>query len=414
MKSSTSRFTAVLVTLAFMATESSATEGYFSLGYGATQRGQGGAGVAQSADAMSATVNPAGVADVGRQLQFGVQFFVPKRGYTGTGTVFVPSGEVRSDKDLFLSPSFAYNKPLKSGAVLNFALYGNGGMNTTYPGGLGGCGSVFCGGPAGVDLSQLFISATYANRVGNLSYGIAPTLAVQAFSASGLAAFGGISVDPGKLSNNGMDWSYGIGLRAGIQYDVSPTVRVGISGQSKINMSEFDKYSGLFADGGDFDIPASVTAGVAWDARPNVTIMADVQHIFYTGVGAISNSGSAGPMGAPGGAGFGWDDVTVIKLGAEWRKNNKITWRAGYAYATNPIGPEDVTLNIIAPGLVQHHFTFGGTYKLNQRDSLDFSVVYVAPNSVTGAETTPGGPTPGSVEIDMEQFSATIGWTRNF
>lgn len=414
MKKSTVRFAAGLATLALLATETSATEGYFALGYGATQRGQGGAGVAQSTDAMSATVNPASVADVGRQLQLGLEFFSPDRGYDATGTFFVPSGAVRSDANLFLVPNFAYNMPLNNGAVLNFAMYGNGGMNTTYPDGLGGCGSVYCGGPAGVDLSQLFISATYANRAGNLSYGISPTLAVQAFSATGLVAFSGISADPANLSDNGMDWSYGVGLRAGVQYDVSSTMRVGFSGQTKINMSEFDKYSGLFADGGDFDIPATVTAGVAWDARPDLTIMADIQHIFYTGVGAISNAVDAGALGAPGGAGFGWDDVTVLKLGAEWRKNDTITWRAGYAYATNPIGPEDVTLNILAPGLVQHHFTFGGTYKVNQRDSLDFALIYVAPNSVTGAETTPAGPTPGTIEIDMKQFAATIGWTRNF
>ncbi len=414
MKRTTSRYAAGLVTLALLATESSATEGYFALGYGATQRGQGGAGVAQSSDAMSATINPAGAADVGRQLQLGLEFFVPDRGYQGTGTIFVPSGDIRSDGNLFLVPNFAYNKPLNNGAVLNFAMYGNGGMNTTFPDGLGGCGSVFCGGPAGVDLSQLFISATYANRSGNLTYGISPTVAVQAFSATGLAAFGGISVDPTNLSDNGMDWSYGIGLRAGVQYDLSPTMRVGISGQTKINMSNFDKYAGLFADGGDFDIPATVTAGLAWDTRPDLTLMADVQHIFYTGVGAISNAGNAGALGAPGGAGFGWDDVTVLKLGAEWRKNSQITWRAGYAYATNPIGPEDVTLNILAPGLVQHHFTVGGSYKVNQRDSLDFALIYVAPNSVIGAETTPTGPTPGTIEIDMKQFAATIGWTRNF
>ena len=400
--------------LAASATTVGATEGYFALGYGPVQRGQGGAGVAHSTDAMAGTVNPAGITNVGRQFQGGLELFIPKRGYEGTGTFFVPPGEVRSDRDFFLVPNIAYNLPLNNGAVLNFAMYGNGGMNTTYPAGLAGCGSVFCGGPAGVDLNQLFISATYARKIGNLSYGVAPTIAVQAFKAEGLGAFSAISVAPGSLTDNGYDWAFGVGLRAGLQYEVSPTVRVGVSAQTKINMTKFDKYAGLYENGGDFDIPASVSVGVAVDAGSDLTLMADYQRIFYSDVGAVGNAGDAGALGAPGGAGFGWDDVGVAKFGVEWRKSNKMTWRAGYAYSTNPIGPEDVTLNILAPGVVKHHVTLGGTYMVNSRDSMEFAFIYAAPNSVSGAETTPSGPTPGLVEIDMNQFSATVGWTRRF
>ena len=44
------------------------------------------------------------------------------------------------------------------------------------------------------------------------------------------------------------------------------------------------KYSGLFADGGSFDIPANITAGLAYDLTPDLTVMADWRHIFYSGV----------------------------------------------------------------------------------------------------------------------------------
>ncbi len=395
-------------------TSAQATEGYFALGYDPGQRALAGAGVARGFEAMSSAVNPAGVAGVGKQMQLGIELFAPFRGYTGTGTVFVPSGSVDSKENLFPIPNFSFNKPLANGAVLNFSAYGNGGMNTTYPTGLAGCGSVYCSGRAGVDLSQLFLSVTYAKKVGAVSYGIAPTVAIQRFGATGLGAFGAISSDPAHLSNTGYDMSYGYGLRAGIEVELSPTVQFGLAGQTKMQMSRFKKYAGLFENGGDFDIPASITAGVAWKARPDLTVLADYQRIFYSGVGAVGNSNSAGPLGAPGGAGFGWDDVGVIKLGLEWQKNDKMTWRAGYAYVTNPVGPEDVTLNIIAPGIVKHHLAGGGSYRFDDRNSIDFSVNYALPNTVTGAEVTPGGPTPGKVKLNMHQLSASIGWTRRF
>ena len=330
-----------------------ATEGYFALGYGPVQRGQGGAGVAHAFDAMAAANNPAAAAAVGNEFSFGLEVFAPNRGYEGTATGFVPSGVVDSDHPLFPIPNFAWNRTLDGGAVLNVVAYGNGGMNTSYPTGLAGCGSVYCGGKAGVDLAQLFLSVTYAREEGRLSWGIAPTVVAQAFEARGLGAFAGLSTDATALTDRGRDMSYGVGLRAGLRYAMSETLSFGISGQTKMQMSKFDTYAGLFENAGAFDIPASATVGLAWKASPSLTLMADYQHIWYSDVPAVGNATNAGPLGAPGGAGFGWDDVDVLKLGAEWRSSAEMTWRAGYAHATNPVGPEDVTLNIIAPGIVE-------------------------------------------------------------
>jgi long-chain fatty acid transport protein len=63
-------------------------------------------------------------------------------------------------------------------------MFGNGGMDTDYPGvasqtcPIGGIGT-FCGGAIGIDLAQVFISASFAD--GRFSLGIAPIFAVQAF-----------------------------------------------------------------------------------------------------------------------------------------------------------------------------------------------------------------------------------------
>lgn len=391
-----------------------ATEGYFALGYGVAQKGLAGAGVAYSQDAMSGTINPASLAGVGEELTFGLEVFMPDRGYTGEGTYFVPWGDVDSEHGAFLIPNFAYNKPLDDGGVVNIAVYGNGGMNTSYEVGLNGCGSVFCGGKAGVDLTQLFIAATYARKDGNLSWGVTPVLAVQRFSARGLGAFAGISTDPANMTNRGSDTSTGVGLRAGLKYDITPELSFGLAGQTEFDMSKFDNYAGLFENGGDFDIPASITTGLTWKAQPGLALMLDYQKIFYSDVGAVGNATDAGPLGARGGAGFGWDDVEVIRIGAEWQASDTMIWRAGYAHADNPIGPEDVTLNILAPGVVEDHYAVGGTRILNDRDRIDFAFIYADTSTVTGAETTPMGPTPGTVKLRMKQYAVSVGWTRKF
>ncbi|MAQ38366.1 MULTISPECIES: OmpP1/FadL family transporter [Thioclava] len=406
----------------------SATEGYFALAYGPAQRGVGGAGVAYSQDAMSGAINPAASAKIDRELSIGVELFAPFREYRSSGGsefAFVPEGTHKSNNNIFLVPNVAYNMPLSNGGVLNFAFYGNGGMNSSYddltnncPSGPPGAGSgVFCGGEAGVDLTQAFLSLGYAQQNGRLAWGVAPTLAVQRFSAKGLSYFrdAGLSADPANMTNRGYDYSWGLGLRAGLQYEVTPAVTLGISGQTKFRMSKFDKYSGLFENKGSFDIPASLAVGVAVKATPTLNLMLDYQRIFYSGVDSVANPTTAtAQFGSKGGSGFGWDDVDVLRIGAEWQQSPDMTWRAGYAHATNPIGKEDVTFNILAPGVVEDHFSFGGTRKLNDRDRLDFSIAYVLPHSVSGPEMTPMGPTGNTIKLKMEQVSLSVGWSRKF
>ncbi|MCF6317052.1 MAG: outer membrane protein transport protein [Marinosulfonomonas sp.] len=386
-------------TALLLATPAAATNGMFALGFSTNQRAMGGAGVAYGYEAMSATQNPALAASVGHQFQLGIDFFSPDRGYSAAGAPAPTlNGSYRSDSNLFPVPNVSYNRPLANGAVFNISMYGNGGMNTDFS------ESVFSAGPTGIDLSQLFISATYAKKTGNFSWGISPTVVAQRFQAEGLAAFGSASVNPAALTDNGYEWSFGYGLKAGVHYQASSTLSFGLAAQTKMNMSNFDSYAGLFENAGSFDIPASITAGVAWRARPNLTLMLDLQRIFYSGVPAISNAGNAGAFGAPNGAGFGWDNINVLKLGMEWKANDRMTWRAGYAYSENPLGPEDVGLGILAPGIVTHHLTAGGTYAFSDKNAMDFAIEYAPSNSVTN----------GPVTIDMSQISLSVGWTHTF
>lgn len=398
-----------------------ATEGYFAIGSDAVARGQGGAGVAAPGEnAMASAINPAAVAGLGNEFSLGLEAFAPSRGYsTSTAPGFVAPGSVRSGHGLFPVPNFALNKKLANGAVLNIAAYGNGGMNTSYPDvvnpNCGGGSGVFCMGKAGVDLSQLFLSVTYAKQSGNISWGVSPTIVGQAFKAWGLGAFSGLSSDPTALTDNGYAYSLGYGLRAGLQAELSPQLSFGISAQTKMKMGKFNKYAGLFAGAGSFDIPASATVGIAYKVNSQWTVMADIQRIWYSGIPAVANPyASLSPLGAPDGPGFGWKDVSVVKLGAVWKQSDKMTWRFGYAHSTNPVTPMNVTINILAPGVVTNHFTVGGTYKMSERDSLDFALVYAPKHSVTGPELTASGPTGRDITLDMHQFEATVGWTRKF
>ena len=414
--------------------QAQATEGYFQYGYGARQGALGGAGVADSRDAMALSLNPAGIVDVGRQFQVGASLFAPFRDYTATGTFFVAPGSFDSDSNYFVVPNIAYSSPIDADSAWGITVFGNGGMNTNWPNMANtslGCTfgvppigvvkpGVFCGGPAGVDMMQAFIAAGYARRFGAFSVGISPTFVIQRFKGEGLAPFAPFSSNPASLTDNGYSYSYGGGLRAGVEWSVAPNFRVAVAGSTPMWMTKFTKYSGLFADGGMFDIPANLTAGVAWDAMPSLTLMVDYKHIFYGSISSIADSGvitGPGVLGLSNGPGFGWHDVDVFKIGVEWRATPVWTLRAGYAHNTNPIKSTDVTFNILAPGVVTDHFTGGFAYQATPNSTFEFAAAYIPVHSVSGPELLPAGfppVPPGNIEISMHQYQFTLGYTYKF
>ena len=173
-----------------------ATNGYFSHGYGMKSKGMAGATTAMADDAFGGATNPAKMVFVGDRIDFGADLFSPRRSASRTGSIAGLNGTADSDSNYFLIPEFGYNKLISPNLSLGVTVYGNGGMNTDYPGGqipagnpicggFGGAGgpyNLLCGsGKLGVDLSQLIIAPTAAFKVSaNHSLGISPLFAYLA------------------------------------------------------------------------------------------------------------------------------------------------------------------------------------------------------------------------------------------
>ena len=400
------------------------TEGYFQHGYGARHKALGGAGVADGRDSTAISLNPAGLVHAGTEVTAAVSAFSPRREFEGgPAPGFTPTGTVESDSNWFAIPNLAatYRLPPNPFAdVIGFSVYGSGGMNTDYPSVAGGAFSpgpgIFGFGSLGVDLQQALISVAVAKTIApGVSVGVAPILARQQIKLKGLGAFAqpGVSSDPGSVTNNGHEVSWGFGVRGGIEVAVAPNIRLGVAGNTPIWSQELDKYRGLFAEQGSFDIPASVQAGIAVDVTPNLTLLADYRRIWFGAIDSIANPSTnillGYPLGSDNGPGFGWDNVDVVKVGVEWRTSPDVTLRAGYAYATNPISPRDVQFNILAPAVVQHHITAGFEYKVDDAWSIELAGLYAPEGSVRGGELPGFGNPAHSIEISMYQFEATFG-----
>lgn len=487
--------TAALAACAVIPVTASATNGYFSHGWGTKSKAMAGVATALPQDSLVTATNPAGMAFVGTRLDLGVAFFNPSdRGYKANADFdvnamgfptgpFVTPGTYDSDKDWFLIPSIGYNREIDEYSTIGVAVYGNGGMNTHYkdrpvwenfapaPNQLGvpdpsfappgtvasPSGLLFTatnppmpvtdpsapsppngpnvnpGGyltattPTGVNLEQLFVEIPYTYKFGDgkQSVAIAPVFAAQNFEAKGLQPFQAASVHPDKVTNNGKEWSYGFGVHVGWFGEINEQLSAGISYRTKMWMGELDDYAGLFANGGDFDIPAMFNLGLAYKVKPNVTVGLDYQRIFYDEIDALANSNdkdispcfteSPKPnicLGGKDGLGFGWDSMDVVKLGLRYDHNEKLSFMGGASYNSQFSTGRQALFNILAPATVRWHLTLGATYRHSDSDAFNLAFSYMPKEELDGTSASITQTQTGS--IYMQQMDIEISWNHLF
>ena len=403
-----------------------ATNGYFSHGYGISNKGQAGAGVATTQNAMSGATNPAALAKAGNRFDFGIENFTPDR---TAQTRHDNSGNYDGNNDSsFLIPEFAYNQEFGTDKTFGVVVYGNGGMNTRYNA-IGVYAGASGAAETGVNLEQLFIAPTFTFKINpKHSVGVSLNIIQQKFEAYGIAGFCGFKVTPcadsgasaasaAGLSDQGEDTSTGYSVKIGWAGQLADNFSMGFAYQTMSDMDKFDKYNQLFAEQGGFDIPSNWTLGVAFQPTTGMNLMFDVQQINYTDVASISNANnsSQGGLGSSNGRGFGWDDMTVYKLGGEYAVNSNMVLRAGYSVTDQPIGTDDTSFNLIAPAVVEEHFTFGMTYTLANKSELSAFVMYAPEVTVTGNAAAGVGASAGAngnANLTMSQtaFGMGYGW----
>ncbi len=460
---------ATAITTLLLTTPLWATNGYFTHGTGTKNKGMAGSGLAMPEDAISVANNPAAALANTGKYDLGIAIFSPRRHYETSesmlngqfGSFTIGPNNIESDNDLHFIPHMAGSWKINDVSAWAAAFYGKGGMNTEWKYGtatfdpdgpgpapvatyVGTYGAGVTGEPpggnggAGVDLSQAFLDLTYARSLGdNFTFGVSLVGVMQVFAARGLVAFSGFTetfassivsgggpVPVDNLTNNGHEQSCGVGVKLGLQWEVTDSLSFAASYKPKISMSKLKDYSDLFADSGNMDIPADMKLGLTFRPNQAFALNFDVERIWYNDVTSVGNPFSnmfncptANPLGSDvsyclggkNGAGFGWEDMTVYKIGAQWSPGNDWTWRAGFSHGDQPIPDSEMVFNILAPGVMEDHATFGFTRELSSGDEFNMSFMYAFKKTVSGPNAL--DPTQ-TISMDMKQWEIefSYGW----
>ena len=295
----------------------------------------------------------------------------------------------------------------------------------------------------------------YSGKVNdNFAWGIGPVFAIQAFEAQGVASYASFTKTfnecfftippntppsqwpcdptPSSLTNNGHEISTGFGFAGGVWFALTDTISMGLSYQSEISMSEFDDYADLFAEAGGFDIPSSAKLGFSFSGLNNARLNLDIEHTTFSETGSVGNpmtnlfscptaifAQTGDPelaltlgefdncLGGSNGGGFGWEDMTTYKFGVELDTSDRTSWRFGYSYGEQPIRDHSITFNILAPGVMEEHFTVGHTRRTD-KGAWNFALMLAPSKTVSGAN--PFDPTQ-SIDLEMKQYEFGVNYS---
>jgi len=394
-----------------------ATNGYFTHGFGVRSQAVAGVGIALPQDALAAANNPAGTAYLQNRLDLGASWFRPSRGAKISGNMAGANGRYSADDtENFLIPELGYVRQLSDRLSTGLALHGNGGMNTDY--GRNPFAAFGSSGSAGVNLEQLFVTPSLAWKLDDKNtLGIATTFAYQRFEMKGVQAFDNpfFSSSPGNVSNKGTDSATGWGWKLGWIGAVMPTVTLGATWSSRVEMDRFSSYKGLFAERGGFDVPASYGVGLAWKTSPALTVAADWQRIDYSEVNSVGNPLanllSGNPLGSNNGGGFGWRDISVVKLGVVHAWSDQITLRAGVSHAQQPIPSSETFFNILAPGTIEDHISAGISWKTSAGGEWTLSYTHALEEQVNGQGSIPMPFGGGEADVYLKEDILSVGYT---
>jgi len=412
-----------------------ATDGHLLHGVGAVNSSLGGIGVASNASLLgSFYVNPAGLATFeGTNMEMGFELLYADR---SVGSSAGPmSGSTTSAADWTPIPAFGFSTRLANGVVIGLSGLGIGGFGVNYasdptnpilaprPNGFGQLYSNF---------QLLKISPAVAwSMTPKLRLGVAANINWQSLAVDPMPIAApdfdpGVDGIPGTADDRAFypsaaaaDAVFGFGFQVGMQYDLTEKIIVGASYTSPQVFSDFE-FTSTHANPNlpnfgtprtfefRMDVPAIYAVGVALNPSAKLHLGADVKYIAYSSTEGFEKKGYNPDFSVQG---FGWEDITVVSLGGQYRLGEKMTLRAGYHYTGNPIPDAQSMFNIPAPAVVQQHLTGGIGYTIVPGVDINVAAYRAFENSITGPIYRPTALPGTSVTNTLSETSLLIGFT---
>lgn len=389
--------------------------GHIMQGIGATNMSMGGAATAQPTDINGALHwNPAAISAFNKKIlsvNAGLFFSAPELSSavpTPNGTM---SGVTKDDRGVSIMPSLAYVWNIKNSKHhFGVSAFGISGFGVTFPENnsnpvnlpqqMGGFGKIQS------DYQLMQIGFTYAYQLSKqFSIGVAPTFN---YSALELAPNPIASPDNQKgypISEKAT--ALGIGGQFGLFYNSGLGFKAGVSYKTEQHFENFD-FKNKYLDGTtapvvefQMNYPAIYSAGIGYSLK-DFDMAVDYRYVDYENTEGFIKKGWTETASV---AGFGWQSISIVSAGVQYKGIPKLPIRAGYTYSSNPIKSELAMFSVPATAIIKNAFQFGFGFEFNSKFTLNMvyhhgtsSGTFTGPmlSPMMTAHSNPYGAIPGS------------------
>jgi long-chain fatty acid transport protein len=417
------------ITSIFFITTLFAQSGHLMQGVGAANMSMGGASTAQPIDISGALKwNPAAIsAFEGSTISLNVGLFVANPQISSTvptpyGPMSGTSTDVKSNS-IMPSLGFVYGKKDSKHTFGAFA-FGVSGFGVDFPESttnpinmpqsMGGFGNLTS------NYMMLQTGLSYAYKLSkSVSIGVSPN-----FNIATLELKPNPTANPTMAgyptTNNAI--ATGFGGQIGIFYQNQEGFKLGASYKTEQQFSNFE-FENTYLDNSrsensfKINFPAIYSLGVGY-SNSKLDLAFDFRQVEYSRTEGFEDYGWSATGAVKG---FGWKDMQVLSLGAQYKGIKKLPLRVGYTYNTNPIKPELSFFSASAPAVIQNAYQFGFGYEFSEK--LTFNTVYhnatsdgssEGPiyNPMLAGQTNPLGTVPNSkVSYKMDTSMLMLGIT---
>jgi long-chain fatty acid transport protein len=404
--------------------------GHVMQGVGAVNMSMGGASTGQPLDISGALQwNPASISTFdSNTLKFDLGLFfsspelsstVPEFDMNGpTGNFF--SGVTEDDRGVSPLPNLAYVWSNESSAhTFGVSAFGISGFGVTFPENMsnpinapqsaGGFGRIES------DYALLQVGFTWAYEVSDqFSIGLQPN-----FNYATLELMPNPTANPNGAGYPSTDKAstLGFGGQIGLFYDSGTGFKAGASYKTTQKFSEFE-FDNTYLDNStaksnfQMDYPSILSFGLGYSAG-DFDIALDYRLVDYENTDGFSETGWTQTASV---AGFGWENISIVSAGVQYKGVDKLPLRLGYTFSSNPINEDVAFFNVPATAIIKNAFQFGLSFEANENLSIDGVYHYGTSGGATTGNvlspffidsSNPLGAIPGS-EVSYEMTTSMI------
>ena len=405
-----------LAALASMAacTTAGASVGIFGHGDGMQSMGMGGVSYSLAGEATALAGNPAHALSLGTRLDVGLEVLTPLARVNIVGNALGADSEHESSgKRFYAIPQGGFTLPLTERLSFGFSLLSAGlgpnYRNSPY--------ARFNSAPnADILLASAgTISALAFQLTPEHAVGVGLNLGYQTLEVNGLQFLMQVSEQPDRVTDQGTDGSFSVGLTVGWVGRIAPDLTGGLGYRSKAWTQKHDDYAGLIPDAGRLELPAVFGGGVTYTGLPTLTLSAEAQRYLYEAERGFGNPvgklADGNALGSTDGPSFGFKNQNVFKFGVAWEAHQQLTLRAGLVLASQMIRSSDTLFAGLGPASATDLYSLGSTFKAD-RWSLTSLLWYNPRDGVQGRGSIPEAFGGGEANTSNELlgFGLSFGW----